>query len=744
MESIIAMVIGSHANTVTTAAEWKRGDLLPSICADTNSTLTRPTAADTIEAIIAREIGVNSDGTSDGAGWKKVGSRTSVCSDNTSDTLSADEGQRDEDEVRPRRGRTEETSASSVVGTVLPAVIDHNRNGCGPHGLATSSANGPDMGVFSFLRQSGNTLHMPQTKEPLSSFNRHFNSSKPPDARHVLANGDNRAVPPAGSLMASVLGRGAHTLRVRDVIHTAIEENLQSRNSPSASLDNLWQLYSQNQGLLPRSVVTADMPNESAQDLSCRNREPHSAVVKAPPAPQNCVGPRVVAAGLLSTEKSPPPAHSHYGRPPVAVRPPPPPVVDRCQDPLYHLAEVAVQRGRVEVSGDRHRSSPVTGVGAGYNGPPHLRPSVHPGELNRSRDGVPAPLPGGSITLGTPRHLMAADMPSRPLVPVADVSQHSLPHAAKVKDSVELAQEALRYLGQPDSSQRAVMEQVMAQVARSFTSSNPSHTILMGDYVTAQQMQTSQYQQTTQPPNIPSHCYPHRQPTDHRTGVRDHVPSPRIPDLLDGMRMMTDATLNHVPAVQNRPHLPERPQHPIPSSQFSRRPLTAASVIDAIITHQINKEVPVSGTLSGTVLNRLPEPPVMSLNSARMGNVNGSIQPDRNISSMDGRTALYPLRPSIAERLEKEHGGAANGHRAVAIRNQETSKSAASSMPMVQLVTRAVTLGEHIDKIIQKDFSIPAYDSPQQMALDTFRNGMCITVVSFCLNNNRDHYSSPA
>jgi len=732
VEAIIASVIGSNSHAVSTAAELKKSDLWPCTYAEMNCASRRPTAADTIEEIIASHIGVDRGGMSDGAAWKKVGSRTSVCSDNTSDTLSADEGQRDEDEMRPRQMRTEKTSASTVSGTVLPVAIDHARNGCGPALLPTSSTSGTDMGVFSsFLRQSGNTLQMPQTKEPLSSFSRHFTSSKPLDTQHSLANGDSQPVMPAGSLMASMLGRSAHTLRVRDVIHTAIEENLQSRSSPSASLDNLWQLYSQNRGLLPvpRSAVTADAPNESAQDLSCRNREPRSAVGKAAPVPQNCVGPLGVVS-LLSSEKSPPPAHSHYGRPPIAVIPPPPPIIDRCQDPLYHLAEVAVQRGRVEVSGDRHRSSPTPGVGAGYGGQPVLRPSVHSGELDRSEHGVSAPLPGGSITLGTPRHLMAADILSKPPVPVADVSQRNLPqHAAKVKDSVELAQEALRYLGQPDSSQRAVMERVMAQVVGSFASPNPSHTILMGDYVTAQQMQTSQYQQLTQPPKIPSHRYQHRQPVDHRAGVRDHVSLPCIPDLLDGTRM-ADVSVNHMPVIHNRPNPPERPQHTTPSSQFIRRPLTAANVIDAIITHQINKEVPMSGTsigTGGTVLTRLPEPRVMSLNSQRAVNVNGSVQPDSNLSGTDSGRTVYPPRHSIAEQLEKERSSAANSYPSVTVRSQEVPKTTASSMSVAQLVTRAVTLGEHIDKMIQKDFNIPTYDRVAQTALDVMRNGTYIT-----------------
>ena len=731
VEAIIARVIASNSDAVSTASAWKQCDPWTRSFAEMTSASRRPTAAETIDAIIERGIGVTGDGMAGGAGWKKVGSRTSVCSDNTSDTLSADEGQRDEDEVRPRRVRAEEMSASSVGQMVLPAVVENAHNGCGPPGLPTTSASGPDMGVFSsFLRQGGSTLQMPPTKEPLSSssFNRCYGVMKPPDIRHTLANGDDQPVVPGSSLMASVMRHGAHTLRVRDVIHSAIEENLQSRNSPSASLDSLWQLYSQ-RGLLPmpRSAVTADAPNESAQDLSCRNREPLSTAGKAPPVPQNCVSPLGVV-GVLNSEKSPPPAHSHYGRPPVAVMPPPP-VIDRCQDPLYHLAEVAAQRGKVEVSGDQHRSSPTPGAAAGYSRQPVLRTSVHSSVLERSDRGMSAPMPGGSITLGTPRHLMAADMMTRPLIPVAaDAGQRNAPqHAPKVKDSVELAQEALRYLGQPDSSQRAVMERVMAQVARSYASPNPSHTILMGDYVTAQQMQTSQYQHPTQPANVPSHRYQHCQPVDHRSGVHDHVSSPRIPDLLDGMRM-ADGSINHMPVIQNRPHLPERPPHTTPSSQFIRRPLTAANVIDAIITHQINKEVPVSvGVSSGSVLNRLPEPPqVMSLNSHRVVNVNGSVQPDSNISSTDGRTAVYLPRHGADERLEKERSAATNSHHAAVIRSQEMPKSTASSMSMVQqLVTRAVTLGEHIDKMIQKDFSIPAYDSPPQTSLDMLRNGTC-------------------
>jgi len=733
VEAIIAREIGASGDAVSTASEWKSDPCTSSSHSVINCTSQRPTAADTVDAIIAREVGSNNGGMSGGAEWKKVGSRTSVCSDNTSDTLSADEGQRDEDETRPRRVRAEETTASNVGGTVLPTVVDHARNGCGLPVLPASSAGGPDMGIFSaFLRQGA--PHVPQTKELLSSFARHVGSAKSPSARHTLVNGDNQPVVPTGSLMASVLGRGAQTLRVRDVIHSAIEENLQS-SSTSASLDNLWQLYSQNRGLLPlpRSAATADTPNESAQDLSCRSREPYSGTAgKVPPAPTNCVGPFGVVGGMLRAEKSPPPAHSHYGRPPVAVMPPQPPMIDRCQDPLYHLAEVAVQRGRVEVSGDRHRSSPTPAAAAGYSGQPVLRPSIYPSELDRSDHGASTRHAGGSITLGTPRHLMAGDMLSRPVA--ADVGHRNPPqHAAKVNDSlptapqvVELAQEALRYLGQPDSSQRAVMERVMAQVAGSFASSNPSHTILMGDYVTAQQMQTPQYQQLSQPPNLPSQRYQHRPPVDHRGRAHDHMSSPRVPDLLDGTRAMA-VSVNHMPAGQNRPHLPERPQHTVPPSQFiHHRPLTAANVIDAIITHQINKEVPMSGAPTSTVLNRLPDPQVLSSNSHRVTNVNGSIQQDGSISSTDAGPMVYPPRHSIVERLEKEHSSVANSYPAVAFRSQDTSKVTASPTSMVQLVTRAVTLGEHIDKMIQKDFSISVHDNLPPTTLDASRNGMCV------------------
>lgn len=732
MEAIIARVIGSSSDSAAASAELKKVEPWPISLAEVNCASKRPTAADTIDEIIARQVGVGGDVAA--AGWKKVGSRTSVCSDNTSDTLSADEGQRDDDEIRPRRPRVEETSASSVAGVVLPSLVDHAHNGSIPVALPTTSATGPDMGIISsFLGAGGHTFPMPQTKEPLlSSFNRHSDPLKPPDLRQKRSNGENQPVVPPGSLMASVLSRGAHTLRVRDVIHSAIEENLQSRSSPSTSLDSLWQLYSQGCGLLPAvcSAVTAD--TESAQDLSCRSRETHSTIPRAPPVglPQKYVGGGPV--GLLSSEKSPPPAHSHYGRPPVTVMPPlpPAPVIDRCQDPLYHLAEVAVQRGRVEVAGDRHQPSPTPAVVAGYTGQPVLRPSVHATELDH---GVSAQPPGGSITLGTPRHLMAADILSRPHVPLADVSQRNLPQqAAKVKDSVELAQEALRYLGQPDSSQRAVMERVMAQAVAGgpFMPSNSSHTILMGDYVTAQQMQTSQYQQSTHPPNIqPSHRYPHRPPMDHRSGLHDHVPSPRVPDVLDGTRM---PDMKHMPIAQNRPQLPERPQHAsTPSSPFIRRPLTAANVIDAIITHQINKEVPgSSGTpSSGTVLSRLPEPQVTSPNSQRAVNVNGLVQPDSSISAADTCKAAYAPRHSIADRLEKERSTAANCQPAVAVRSQEMPpKTTASSVSMAQLVTRAVTLGEHIDKMIQKDFNLPAYESSAQTALDVLRNGTLLSV----------------
>ena len=728
VEAIIAMEIGANSDKASAAAERKKCDPWASGFAEVNCSSKRGTASDMVDAIIARETVLNSsEGMAGGAGWKKVGSRTSVCSDNTSDTLSADEGQRDEDETRQHRVRAEEASTSNVVGTVLPTVVDRASNGYAHPGLPTSSTSALNVGVSSaFLRQVGNASHMPQTKELLSPFMRHL-TSKSPDARHTLANGNNQTAPPAGSLVSSMLGRNPQGLCVRDVIHRSIEDQLQSSNPTSASLDNLWQLYTQNRGLLPvsRSALTADTTNESAQDLSCRSRERHSTAVKAPtvPAAANCIGPPGVV-GLLHADKSPPPAHSHYGHGhlPVAPMQRPPPIVDRCHDPLYHLAEVAVQRGRVEVSGeDRHHSSPNPTAATSYSGQPVHRPSVHPSDLDRSDRGLSARPAGGSITLGTPRHPMLM----RPLVP--DISHRNLPqHATKVNDSlatapqvVELAQEALRYLGPPDSAQRAVMEQVMAQVTGSFAQSNPSHTILMGDYVTAQQMQTSQHQQSTQPLNLPSQRYQHCQPLDHHTGVRDHVSSPHIPDLL--ARIGTDVSVNHMPVVQNLPQLPERPQHGTPSSPFIRRPLTAANVIDAIITHQISKEMPVSGT----VLNRLPDPQVSSSNPHRVLSVNGSVQQDGSISSTDAGRLVYPPRHSIAERLEKERSHAANSHAAVAFRSQDTSKSTATSMSMAQLVTRAVTLGEHIDKMIQKDFSIPVHDNPPPTAVDVSRNGTC-------------------
>jgi len=701
VEAIIAREILANGEAVSTAAVWKKCDPWTSGIPEMNCARKWPTAADTIDAIIGREVGLNSDGMSGGTGWKKVGSRTSVCSDNTSDTLSADEGQRDDDETRPRQVRAEDTAANNVGGTVIPSVIDHARNDSGPPGLPTSSATGSNMGISSaFFRQPGNGPQVPQTKELLVSLTNRLSSSQSPDARHTLANSNNQPVLPASSVVASVLGRGAQTLRVRDVIHSAIEENLQSSNSASSSLDNLWQLYSQNRGLLPgaRSAATADTPNESAQDLSCRNREPQLAATKAPPAPANCVGPLGVV-GLLRAEKSPPLAHSHYGRPPVAVMQPPPPIVDRRQDPLYHLAEVASQRGRVEVSGDRHRASPTPGAAAGYSGQLVLRPSIHPSELDRSDGSMSAAHAGGSITLGTPRHLMAGDVLSKSHSDVGH--RNPSQHAPKVNNSLATAQDDLRYLRQPDTSQRAVMERVMSRVAPS----NPSHNILMGDYVTAQQMQTSQYQQSSQ-------HYQYHQPLDHRTGVHDHMSSPCNPDLLDGMRIIRSVT-----DVQSRPQFPERPQNPC-------RSLTAANVIDAIITHQINKEAPVSGTSAGTVLNRLPDPQVLS-NSHRVMNVNGSIQPGGSVSSTDAGKVVYTPRHSIAERLEKERCNAANSYPAVPFRSQEMSKSTASSASVGQL-PRPVTLGEHIDKMIQKDFSTSINDSPPPTVVDVPRNGMCI------------------
>lgn len=329
---------------------------------------------------------------------------------------------------------------------------------------------------------------------------------------------------------------------------------------------------------------------------------------------------------------------------------------------------------------------------------------------------------------------MPSEVLSRPVVPASDVSHQNPPqHATKVNDGlptapqvVDFAQKALCYLGQPDSSQRAVMERVMAQVAGSLSSSNPSHTILMGDYVTAQQMQTSQYQQSTQPPNLLSQRYQHHQPLDSRTGLHDHVSS-RVPDLVDRSNVrvncgVADVSANHVPLGQSRPQLPERPQHAALSSHLMCRPLTAANVIDAIITHQINKEAPPSGTSSGSVVNRLPDPqPLPSHSAHRVMNVNGSVQPDGSIPSTDAGSAAYPPRHRIIERLEKEHSVAANHH--ATYKNLETTKSPASSASTVPLVTRAVTLGEHIDKIIQNDFSVSTHDNPLQTALDVSRNG---------------------
>jgi len=710
VEAIIARVIGAK-DTVTTTAGWKKYDRWASDLAEVSGTSKRQTAADTVDAIIAREVGVSGEGMMSGAEWKKVGSRTSVCSDNTSDTLSADEGQRDDDEPRPRRPRAEETS----VAPILPTAIDFARNGC----LPASSVSGRDMGIFSaVLRPGAVTTHLPPATESPASFARHLSSSKPPDVRHTLANGENLPLMmPTSSLVASVLGHGSQTLRVRDVIHSAIEENLQSSSAASAGLDNLWQLYTQNRTVLPmpRSAVAANTPTELAQDLSCRSRAPVSSAAKVLPSPRNCVGAHGVVE-LLHAEKSPPPAHCHYGRPPVAVLPPP---IDRCQNRLYDLAEVAAQRGRVEVSSDRHRSSPTQG--AGLSTQPVFRHSVHPSELDRAGHVVhPA---AGSITLGTPRHLVMADALLRPTAP--DINQRGLAHHfAKVGDSlptapqvVELAQEALRYLGQPDSSQRAVMERVMAQVARTLGSSNPSHTILMGDYVTAQQMQNQHYQQPA------SQRLHQRHSVDVRPSLRDQVSTTRIPEMLDSRRSVQGASENHqVAVVNNRPQLPERPQHAVPSSsQLIRRPLTAANVIDAIITHQINKEAPAS--TAGAVLSRLPDPQVLASNSLqRAMNVNGTVQPPAagGIAGVDAGS-----RRSIAEQhLEKECSNAAA---AAAVFRTDSSKSAASSASAVQLVSRAVTLGEHIDKMIQKDFNLSVNDSPPQPAVDAQKNGQSVS-----------------
>ena len=719
VEAIIAQEINPNSDTTSSAAQWVKTDASSGGYSEVNCVPKQPTAADTIDAIIAMGVGVHNEGMSGGAEWKKIGSQTSVCSDNTSDTLSADEGQKDEDETRPRRVRPEETLGPSASTAALPPVVDHIRNGCGPHILPISSSSGLGSGTFPFDRQGGCAVQIPLTSVP---FQRNFSVPKPPDVRHILTNGDKQCVLPTGSAAAPVTVQASQAPQcVRDVIHSAIEKHIQSINPSLAYFDNIWQF--QNRGLLPmpRTAVTADTSNELAQDLSCRSREPLSAAVKLPQAMRNCVSPPG-AVRLHRADKSPPPAHSRYGRPPVTTIPPPPSlVIDRCQDPLYHLAEVAVQRGRVEVASDRHRSSPAPGAGAGYSGQPIVCPSVRQANQDCSGRGTKAEPAVGSITHGTPRHLMAAEMLSRPVVNAADAgSRNATQHSAKASDGlptapqvVQLAQEALRYLGPSDSSQRAVMERVMAQVAGSFASSNS--TILMGDYVTAQQMQTSQHHLSLQPPNLTSQHYPHQLPADHRTGPRDHVSSPRVPDLVDSVRMNRDISVNHAPVV----HLPERPRPATHLSPLIRRPLTAANVIDAIITHHIGKEAPVS-TSTVSVFNQLPDPQALSSSSVhRVMNVSGPVHP----GTVSG-PVVYPPPPSIVERLEKEHGGPTNSHPAAMFRNQDLLKGLSS---VTSVVSRPVTLGEHIEKMIQKDFSVTVYDKPTQVALDVSRNGELIS-----------------
>jgi hypothetical protein len=688
------------------------------------------TAAQLIEAIIAQETR-NAPHSST---RRRAGSRSSNCSDHTSDTLSADESQYEDDRDNSRPSRRSRQTESTTLRNVVPACsgapsIEYRNDDQLAAALRAAAANATSQAnvlayqtLFPSSLLAGKLSVQPKDISPIAGM----------DMKNIPTDmTDQRLLLNSNALLLSGVDRktpglkvgGGGGLRVRDVIHTAIEENLLTRPAGDPSLlhssDEVWKIYAQQSqsGIeSPMSRLVDQMGTDSSQvqDLSCRRSD----------------GGQSTRDGFAATSRgwssdgppgrklpSPPPAHSNYGRQqpmqPVQIDP-------RSQDPLYHLAEVAVQRELAEV-GDRSHPRGVS---------PHAVPGVqHMRELDQV---VPPQLVGGSISRGTPLHSASQETPGR----LSGLARHEpggymrrLDNSEIPKSSrdvvglqvngpqvVAMAETVLQYLN-PAPSLRAVMENTVAAIQPQAPPGSASRSVLTSDFVTAQMMSNAAAGPRHRLPLQPD------QPVSY-PGVQQSL-SRNISDMdaiavhlsRESQNGGGQRAMNFV-SRSDAEHAADRGLSVIPpASAQGGRQLTAATVIEAIITQQINKDnqgLPNAGSVgSAELVNRIldPMPSAVSTQPRRV-TVNGTQSLANGISAATSAAGLLP-RVNVNERIEMERSTIA----ASRLRNQERIPGSSAS----QGAERAVTLGEHIDAMIQKDFSAGRFGDETVLQAETIR-----------------------
>jgi hypothetical protein len=500
-------------------------------------------------------------------------------------------------------------------------------------------------------------------------------------------------------------------LRVRDVIHTAIEENLLIRPAGDPNLlhssEEVWKIYAQQsqsgiESPISRLVDQVGMDSSQVQDLSFRRSDVGLSTRDGFAATSRGWSSDAPPGRKLP---SPPPAHSNYGRqqPMQSVQ-----IDPRSQDPLYHLAEVAVQRERAEI-GDRHPrgASPLAGSGVRHE----------PDQV------VPPQLVGGSISRGTPLHSASQETQGRlsglarhepgGYVRRLDNSEISKPSRDVVglpvngPQVVAMAETVLQYLN-PAPSLRAVMENTVAAIQPQAPPGNASRSVLTSDFVTAQLMSNAVagprhrlQLQSDQPVGYPGVQLPLSR------NISDMDPVAHLPRESNGV----------VPRIINLGLRSDSERSVIPPvSGSGGRQLTAATVIEAIITQQINidnQNLPNTGSGgSSELINRIldPVPSAVSTQSRRVA-VNGTQSLANGISAAVSPSGLLQ-RVNVNERIEMERCVAASR-----LRNQDRAPGSSASQGM----ERAVTLGEHIDAMIQKDFSTGRFGDEAAHQTETAR-----------------------
>lgn len=692
------------------------------------------TAAKLIDAIITHET----SGSARVSNRHRTGSRSSNCSDHTSDTMSADESQYEDDKLRDTR-RQRQSDAGLMRASVPPAApadaILAERRFNDPLSLlqhlpgdAMSRA-----AVLYYQQQMQNDMAPKLIVKDVSQGVKNFPMEIGNDQRHLLLSSGAVLLPTleldrkASALSAKV--QPSNMLRVRDVIHSAIEQNLQqgplAGDTQLVRTDDMWKVFSQLQQ--QQSLSSIDMPmmrigeqnvdSSQVQDLSCRRpengqpgRDSYPFMAMRWPSP---------AARKM---QSPPPAHSNYNRLPSA--PQPPAQVDR-QDALYRLAEVAVQRERAEVG---HRgTSPQTGVQF----------------VRDAEPGIPALHSGGSITQGKPHSAIYA--------------RRAEPTDSMKNNVVGLAENVLQYMS-PNASHRAVMEHAMAALQPPVSTGNASRSLLFTDFLTAQQMNIGGQQRPRMMADNPVTVHPGgliQQPLPPR-GLSD-VDTLRISQPQNGViSRPTGPSRSDFDRSSTNRAMPSDASAPASTTMPRATHMTAANVIEAIITQQINCEMPSSiatgSAINTELINRILDSPGLPVQyqqqQQRRVAVNGTATVANGVAVVS--TAAGPVtapsvvgRVNVNERIELERNAIA----ASRIRAQERATVSITGGP----ADHAVTLGEHIDAMIQKDFNAPASrfgdEGPQSM--DSSRHaGSAINLRSFLEDssdfNTHSHDSAAA